>query len=60
MEMGATVAFQEDSSWQNEAEHQQRLRNQAGHGVEIEIRKTRQEEKKHFINNMMKCLLEMC
>lgn len=26
MEMGATVAFQEDGSWQNEAEHQQRRR----------------------------------
>lgn len=26
MEMGATVAFQEDGSWQNEAEHQRRRR----------------------------------
>lgn len=26
MEMGATVAFQEVGSWQNEAQHQQRLR----------------------------------
>lgn len=26
MEMGATVAFQEDGSWQNEAEYQRRLR----------------------------------
>lgn len=26
MEMGATVAFQEDGSWQNEAEHQRQLR----------------------------------
>lgn len=25
MEMGATVAFQEDGSWQNEAKHQQSL-----------------------------------
>lgn len=26
MEMGTTVAFQEDGSWKNEGEHQQRLR----------------------------------
>lgn len=38
MEMGATVAFQEDGSWQNEAEHQQWLKNEAGQGVEIRIR----------------------
>lgn len=37
-ETGATVAFQEDDSWYDEAEHQQQ-QNQEGQRVEIKIRR---------------------
>lgn len=47
MEMGATVAFQEDGSWQNEAEHQQQLKNEAGQGVEIRIRWSQSHQAKN-------------
>lgn len=54
METGATVAFQEDGgSWQNEAEHQQRLRMRRVKELRSKFEDVTRRRKRHLISIQM-------